>query len=71
MGSETETLISLHDLIKQITSGSSDGTQGSATNAGLDDPPSVIVEGKLNLYLSISPYAALARKYLRGTYFRM
>ena len=45
MGSETRTLTSLHDLVRQMTSETCNTSQGAAAKQHSDDAPSVIVEG--------------------------
>ena len=46
MGSETRTLTSLHDLVKQMTSATSGTSQEVAANQPQNNAPSVIVEGE-------------------------
>ncbi len=47
MGRETVTLTSLHELIKQMTSGSCDMSQNAAANQHPSDAQSVMVEGRI------------------------
>ncbi len=46
MRSETVTLTSLHELIKEITSEMSNDNAGGAATRHSDDSPSILVEGK-------------------------